>query len=332
MATGVGPGIFFRDQLLDRRHRLETAVATLSGGENEVARLLAEVDAALDRLSAGSFGLCEVCGDTVEAERLLADPLTRFCLDHLTSREQRALEEDLQLASRIQRELLPRTNVPLDGWEIAYHYQPAGPVSGDYCDLIHGDGSSTYFLVGDVAGHGVAAALLMSQLSATLRTLASVGLPLNQLMERASRLFCESTLPTQYATLVCLRAMASGEIEICNAGHPPPLLLRAGGIERLGATGLPIGMFCSESFSSEVVRFASGDTLLLYTDGLLEAQNASGADYGIDRLLGLMTGTALSPSATVAHCLKDLISFRGPVTPADDLTIMAVRRTEEVRT
>lgn len=325
MAASIGPELLFRDQLLDRRHRLETAAATLPG-DTEVSRLLGEVDAALQRLAAGSFGVCEACGDSVEVERLLADPLTRFCLDHLTSREQRALEEDLLLASRIQRELLPRIDARVDGWEIAYHYQPAGPVSGDYCDLIQGDGSSTYFLVGDVAGHGVAAALLMSHLSATLRTLVSIGLPVNQLMERASRLFCESTLPTQYATLVCLRASASGEIEICNAGHPPPLLIRVGGIERLGATGLPIGMFCSESFSSEIVRLASGETLLLYTDGLLEAQDASGADYGIDRLLGLVAGAARSPSATVAHCLKDLTSFRGPVTPTDDLTIMALRR------
>jgi len=326
MEASIGPQVLFRDQLLDRRHRLEAAAATLSGDEHEVTRLLAEVDAALGRLSSGSFGLCEVCGDSVEAERLLADPLTRFCLDHLTSREQRALEEDLQLASRIQRELLPRTDARLDGWEIAYHYQPAGPVSGDYCDLIQGDESSTYFLVGDVAGHGVAAALLMSHLSATLRTLVSIGLPLRQLMERASRLFCESTLPTQYATLVCLRARASGEIEICNAGHPPPLIIRTRGIERVNATGLPIGMFCSEQFASETVQLEPGETLLLYTDGLLEAQNASGADYGIDRLLGLVAGAARPPGATVAHCLKDLISFRGPVMPTDDLTIMAVRR------
>jgi sigma-B regulation protein RsbU (phosphoserine phosphatase) len=325
MEASIGPELLFRDQLLDRRQRLETAAATLSG-DSDVRRLLGEVDAALERLAAGSFGICEVCGDAVEAERLLADPLTRFCLDHLSTREQRALEEDLQLASRIQHELLPRSDARLDGWDLAYHYQPLGAVSGDYCDLIQADGSDTYFLVGDVAGHGVAAALLMSHLSATLRTLVSVGLPVNQLMERASRLFCESTLPTQYATLVCVRAAASGEVEICNAGHPPPLLIRAGGIERLDATGLPIGMFCSESFSSETVRLAPGEALLLYTDGLLETQNSNAIEYGIDRLLALAAGPLLESRATVANCLKDLTSFRGSAAATDDLTIMAVRR------
>ncbi len=322
----------FRDQLLDRRQKLETAAATLSG-PNDVTRLLEEVDAALQRLNAGTFGLCESCGDPVETERLLADPLTRFCLDHLTTVEQRALEEDLELASRIQRELLPklepRPGGPggIIGWEIAYHYQAVGPVSGDYCDLIQGDGGQTYFLVGDVAGHGVAAALLMSHLSATLRTLISLGLPLSQLMERASRIFCESTLPTQYATLVCARASSSGEIEVCNAGHPPPLVVRASGIARVDSTGLPIGMFCSERFTSQVVQLDPGETLLLYTDGLLETQNSSGVEYGIDRLVALAGSAAtLEPKAIVDACLADLASFRGAVAATDDLTIMAVRR------
>jgi sigma-B regulation protein RsbU (phosphoserine phosphatase) len=319
----------FRDQLLDRRQKLETAAATLSA-PNDVTRLLDEVDAALRRMEAGTFGLCEVCGDTVESERLLADPLTRFCLDHLTSREQRALEEDLELAARIQRELLPKRDASLgarDGWEIAYHYQAAGPVSGDYCDLIQGDDGETYFLVGDVAGHGVAAALLMSHLSATVRTLISLGLPLPQLMERASRVFCESTLPTHYATLVCGRASASGEIEICNAGHPPPLAMRTNGILRLDADGLPIGMFCSESFSSHIVQLDPGETLLLYTDGVLETQNAHGAEYGIDRLIALAESSmTLGPRAIVDACVGTLASYRGTPTSTDDLTVMTVRR------
>src|SRR5687768_12730619 len=111
-----------RDLLLDRRQKLETAAATL-GRAGEVTRLLDEVDAALGRMNAGIFGLCEACHDPIEPDRLLADPLTQFCLDHLTPLEQRALEHDLDLASRIQRGLLPRTDVCLDGWEVAYHYQ-----------------------------------------------------------------------------------------------------------------------------------------------------------------------------------------------------------------
>jgi phosphoserine phosphatase RsbU/P len=314
-----------RDQLLDRRQRLETAAATL-GRAGEVTRLLHEVDAALGRMNAGSFGLCETCHDPIEPERLLADPLTQFCVDHLTPIEQRALEHDLDLASRIQRELLPKPDVRLDGWDVAYHYKPAGPVSGDYCDLIPANANEMYFLIGDVAGKGVAAAMLMSHLSALLRTLITLGLPLSQVMERASRVFCESTLPTQYATLVCGRASSSGEIEICNAGHPPPLLVHAGEIVRLDATGMPIGMFCSERFSSRIVRLAPGDTLLLYTDGLIEAQNVTGVEYGIERLAALAASANRQPKATVDACLRDLAAFRGASGAEDDLTILAISR------
>ncbi len=295
----------FREQLHDRRQKLEAAAASRSRPD-DVMRLLEEVDAALRRMQAGTFGLCDTCHDPIEPDRLLADPLIRFCLDHLTTREQRALEQDLDLAARIQRELLPKRDSHVDGWDVAYHYQPAGPVSGDYCDLIRGVAGDTYFLVGDVAGKGVAAAMLMSHLSAMLRTLVSVGLPLEQLIERASRVFCESTLPTHYATLVCGRASMSGAIEICNAGHPPPLVLRAGGeVERVDATGLPIGMFCSEHFSSRTVQLAPGETVLFYTDGLVEAQDVIGrgvrhraAVYarGVGRRRGVnVPGRALRP-------------------------------------
>jgi len=315
----------FRDQLLDRRQKLETAAATL-GPADEVTRLLQEVDAALGRMNAGTFGLCATCHDPIEPDRLLVDPLTQYCLDHLTAVEQRALQRDLDLATRIQRELLPRLDVRLDGWEVAYHYQPAGPVSGDYCDLIPGNAGQVYFLIGDVAGKGVAAAMLMSHLSALLRTLITIGLPLSQLMERANRVFCESTLPAHYATLVCGRASASGEVEICNAGHPPPLLVHGGEIVRLDATDLPIGMFCSGRFSSRTVRLAPGDMVLLYTDGLLEAQNAIGVEYGIERLAVLAATANRQPNAAVDACLRDLAAFRGARGTDDDLTILAISR------
>ncbi len=315
----------YRDQLLDRRQKLETAVATL-GRPDEVSRLLQEVDAALGRMHAGTFGLCATCHDPIEPERLQADPLTQFCIDHLTPVEQRALEHDLDLAARIQRELLPRPDVRFDGWEVAYHYQPAGPVSGDYCDLVPGNAGHFHFLLGDVSGKGVAAAMLMSHLSAMLRTLITLDLPLSQLMERASRVFCESTLPTHYATLICGRASSSGEIEICNAGHPPPLVVQADGIVKLDATGMPIGMFYTQSFSSRTVRLAPGSTLLLYTDGLSEAQNAAGLEYGIDRLAALAASSNRKPQATIETCVRDVAAFRGATGANDDLTLLAIRR------
>src|SRR5262244_583386 len=169
-----------REQLLERRGKLQTA--SHSHETVEVRRLLDEVDAALRRMDDGSYGLCDACHDPIEPERLLADPLTRLCLGDLTVDQQHALEDDLQLASQIQKGLLPSRDYKVDGWEIAYYYEPAGLVSGDYCDLISKPDQSLYFIVGDVSGKGVAASMLMAHLQAMFRTLTSINLPLGQLL------------------------------------------------------------------------------------------------------------------------------------------------------
>jgi sigma-B regulation protein RsbU (phosphoserine phosphatase) len=310
-----------RDQLMDRRRRLETAPPVA-----DVAQLLEAVDRALSKIDEGTFGLCETCHDPVEADRLIADPLVRFCLDHLTAGEQRALEQDLELAARIQRELLPKTDRPLDGWDIAYEYRPAGPVSGDYVDVIHARDGGVFFFLGDVSGKGIAASMLMAHLHAMFRTLTSLSLPLDQLVERASRVFCESTLPTHYATLVTGRADATGAIEISNAGHPPAFILNGGSVHAIEATGMPIGVFSNERFQTVRTQLAPGDALLLYSDGASEARDSDGGEYGRERLRRVLAEHAGRDAKDIVRaCVSDVTTFaRNAV--ADDLTVMAVRR------
>src|ERR1700704_886798 len=326
MVTAIEP--LLREQLIDRRHRLEDAAGAFHRPA-ELTLLLQEVDAALHRMDIGTYGLCEVCHDPVETERLIADPLTRVCLGDLTPREQRALEEDLELASQIQTGLLPPRSQQIDGWEVSYHYQPAGAVSGDYCDLIRGEDQSLHFVLGDVSGKGVAASMLMAHLNAMFRTLISINLPLEQMMERASRVFCESTLPTQYATLVYGRANPSGEVELCNAGHLPPLLVQEGKVTSIAATGLPVGVFCSESFTVNCVHLSKGDTLFLYTDGFSESLDGNGNEYGAERLSQLLNDNhSLAPESLISLCRRELHTFADGRVPGDDLTLMAIRRTK----
>lgn len=313
-------------ELQARRQRLVAAIPQVRDAA-PLEQLLQEVDAALERMAAGTYGICESCHDPIESDRLLADPLLRFCLDHLSAAEQRSLEEDLRLASRIQSGLLPPATLSHHAWQVAYAYQPFAVVSGDYCDLVPAADGSLYFMLGDVSGKGVAASMLMAHLHAMFRALIEVGLPLGQLMERASRLFCESTLPTHYATLVCGRAMAEGRIELANAGHPSPVLLGRESTRRVEATGLPVGMFCSQRFEIASLNASAGDTLVLCTDGVTETEDGSGAAYGLERLAAIAAGRHdRSAAEVVLACLGDVARFRSSARPTDDLTIMAIRR------
>ena len=320
---------FLRDQLLARRQKLKSTAETV-GLKSGIAELLGEVDAALARMETGTYGFCDECHDSVEKDRLLADPLVRLCLDHLTADQRRALERDLELAGQLQQGLLPETNLRFGGWTVSYHYRPLGLVSGDYCDLVPQENGSMnlFFALGDVAGKGVAASLLMSQLHAILRTLTATDLPAQVLVERASRIFCATTMSTFFATLICGRADSSGGIELCNAGHCPALVGQQGKVTRLEATGVPIGMFCDGRYSTQHVQLATGETLFLYTDGVSEAWSRTNEEYGETRLVELlMQKSELAPEALICACLDDLNAFRSGQPLQDDLTIMAIQRT-----
>ena len=318
----------YAQQLEERKQRLEAA-ASMASDPRQIQNLLRDVDRALEKVTAGTYGLCETCREPIEADRLAYDPLARYCIDHLSETEQRALERDIQLAKQLQTALLPKTGITLPGWESAYHYEASGQVSGDYCDLIipADKSDSFYFIVGDVTGKGIAASMLMSQLHAMFRTLAGTGLPLNGLMERTNRLFCEASLTTHFATLVCGIAHADGGIEISNAGHCRPLVLRPGGVEKLSASGLPMGVTCDGKYESEHTRLRSGESLLLYTDGFTESTAGSGELYGEERIVNVLaTRKSTSPSDLISICVSDINSFTGNTRRADDLTIMTIRK------
>jgi len=186
-----------RGQLEQRRDRVARAISS-GGPDPQLTALLNEVDAALQRFESGTYGLCEVCHDTVEADRLISNPLERFCLDHLN---------------------------------------------------------------------------------------------------------------------------------ICNAGHPPALLIRGGRIEPISATGLPLGMFPDQKFSIDRVKLEAGDTLLLYTDGVLETLNNTGEEYGMPRLVHITTASRSMPAdRLVASCLADVTTFREGTSRFDDITMMGIRR------
>ena len=318
-----------RPQLVERRARLEAASGSVS--DDYLNQLLAEVDTALAKIDVGRYGLCETCNDPIEKDRLELNPLCRFCLDHLDEKERAYHQQDLDLATQIQFQLLPPKNLTLERWETQYRYEPVGAVGGDYCEVsllgdpAHGN-QSLFFAVGDVSGKGVAASLLMMHLSAIFRSLLSMDLSLAEIVSRANRLFCESTGPAHYATLVCGRTTPDG-LEICNAGHCPPLLLLHHGTEHLDSNGLPLGLFSGAQYTITQHTPRDGECLVLYSDGITEATSPSGDDYQHERLIrSLRERFEHGAHAMCDAVLHDLGNFRGATPAADDMTLLVVRR------
>lgn len=323
-----------RQRLSDRRDRLATAAVTT--GEEGLVDLLRRVDSALGRLDGGDWALCVACKVPIEPELLDVAPAVTVCFECLTMDQRRALERDLEGAARVQRALLPPRRVVHDGWEVAWHWEPKGAVSGDHVDLLPPGGPRStsdplHLVLGDVAGKGVAASLLQSHLHALFRALVHRELPMAELLGRANGLFAAATSGAKYASLVAARLAADGTLELANAGHPRPLLADRRGVRPIEGSGLPLGLFPQAEYTSHRLRLAPGQVVLLYTDGWTEATR-SGADgdeeYGIGRAAAALRRSADLPlPELLAACREDARRFMDGGAWGDDLTLLAVRRT-----
>lgn len=272
--------------------------------------------------------VCTECAGELDQDLLRTGPLKRVCLECLSVEERDALQHDLEVAGQIQARLLPARNFTFGRWQIHYHYEPLGAVSGDHIDLIRPDrtGRALHFLFGDVSGKGVAASILMANLQALFRSLVSQKLPLVEIVERANRLFHESTAANSYATLVAGRVNGSGAVEICNAGHNPPLLVRESSVSSLTAGGPPLGISSATRYEPRGLDLEPEDYLFLYTDGLSEANNASGDEYGSCRLEECLVDYRGLPARDVVDkVLAGVREFQNGTPQIDDVTAMTIR-------
>jgi phosphoserine phosphatase RsbU/P len=318
-----------RHQLIDRRRRLESTISEI-GEAADLVRLLKEVDSALRRLDGHNHGQCLVCHTAIGIEVLQDNPLAQYCLCDLSREQQVALQHDLDLASSVQLGLLPKQNIRHAGWEVHFRYLPAGPVSGDYCDVIVREGDGLFFLVGDVSGKGVAASLFMARLNALFRSLVQTGQGVDAMVDTANRLLVESAIPSHYATLACGRAQQSGRVEISNAGHCRPLIVHDGKVSALESSGFPLGLFEEGPYAVDSVDLHVGDTIFLHTDGLSEARNGADQEYGPERIREVLERNQHSSPQTLAtECLRELDSFTAGAPLTDDLTIMVLRRSPD---
>jgi len=314
-----------KNHLNERRGRLQETIKYVPDPA-KLYTLLQQVDSALERIDGGSYGLCDVCHDPIEPERLLMDPLLTVCLDHLNHHQKKALEQDLELAIKIQRNLLPQNNLTVNGWNFSYVYNPVGTVSGDFCDFIKLGNDAVLFALGDVSGKGISASLMMSHLNALIRSLLSFDLPVNEIVTRVNRLFCESSLSTHYATMVFGKAYNDGKVELCIAGHNPPLLIQDGKVQTIIATGVPVGLFCESEYELSRINLLKGDSLILYTDGLTEA-SINEIEYGEERLKQLLEKSiGLNAKSLLNSIINDQKSFIKNSPLFDDVTVSVISK------
>jgi len=205
---------------------------------------------------------------------------------HQMQREQRRRDDELEEAREIQSKLLPRQIPQLSGYEIAGMTQPMRHVGGDYYDVVRISETQVALCIADVAGKGLPAALLMSNLQAALKSLLAENLSPRELCRRLNRTLCEVTPVSKFVSFFyAVLDGATNRLTYCNAGHNPPLLVRADGrICELNAAGAVLGQFPDWVYEQSDLELSSGDRLMMFTDGLVEACDQSGEPFGEGRL------------------------------------------------
>jgi len=242
----------------------------------------------------------------------------------------RLMEEEIKSAARIQRGLLPSEGIDRPEIQVFGRTEPCLEVGGDYFDLLERPGGGLMLAVGDVCGKGMSAALIMASLHAQVRALAETDAPLADLARRLNAAVHRSVQGSHRFITLFLAELdpAAGRLRFVNAGHNPPLLLRAGGgDERLSSGGLILGVLPDIEYSVGEAVLGPGDLLLVYSDGVTEAETAGEEQFGDERLLEWLRPRRDEAPAALVEALIDAVhAHTHPDKPGDDITIMAVRR------
>jgi serine phosphatase RsbU (regulator of sigma subunit) len=244
------------------------------------------------------------------------------------ARERERIEQELQAARQIQQELLPESVPKLGGWRIATYYGPAREVGGDFFDFLELEDGRLGLIVGDATGHGMPAALVMAttrgMLRAIIQSLASPG----EVLARVNEALVADIPPSTFVT--CFYGILdpeSGRFTYANAGHNLPCRLHNGQADELGARGLPLGLMPGTDYEEKEAVLESGDSVLFYSDGLVEAHDPEGGMFGFPRLRRLVAEHAAEEGPLVDILMDELRSFTGEGwEQEDDITLVTLRR------
>jgi serine phosphatase RsbU (regulator of sigma subunit) len=312
-------GVLTTRPLVKRLHRLVRATGQFAQGDYSQRVQVSRKDE-IGQLESQFNVMAQQLVESIAQQKALTEQQARL--------EERArIEQELRTAQYIQRALLPKEVPPLPGWQLVPDYRPAREVGGDFYDFHLFEDGRLGIIIGDATDKGVSAALLMATTCTMLRTAAQESASPGEVLARVNDLLAASIPIGMFVT--CFYAIldpGNGCLSFANAGHDLPYWRHSGGVSELRATGMPLGMMPGTRYEEHEATLAPGDSLLFYSDGLVEAHNPEHEMFGFPRLAALMgayeEGTALND-----FLLYELATFTGDHSEQeDDVTLMSVHR------
>ena len=233
----------------------------------------------------------------------------------------------MRIAAEIQRALLPRAPYTGARFEVAATSVPCRAIGGDFVDYFESLDGTFSFVLGDVAGKGPPAALLSAMLQGIFAANAGLGFTPAQTVARVNDSLLRRAIDARFATVLYAMLSADSRLTYCNAGHNPPLLFGLNGFRRrLTAGGLIVGAFQHVTFEEETLQLDPGDTLVIFSDGISEALNSKGEEFGEDRLVSCLETNRDLPVPHLLKCVLDTVQqFRDDAAQSDDLTVLILR-------
>lgn len=335
----------FRENVLQKRARLVEWLRTTPPAERQIRlgpadpaslqRHLEVLEDTAEAAATESLGMCVVCHESVEQRLLELDYTYSVCLEHFSDDQKRSLEAELELAEAVQRSLLPQSVPELPYLQTAAFSRPSQIVGGDYFGFYAFNDGSPGVAIADVSGHGVSASMHVASVHALLQTLVPASLSPAGVLEQVHRLFVHNVTFTMFVTAF-LSAYDPGTrtLTYCNAGHNPPMLITgteeggAGTLRWLRPTSPAVGLVEGAQFRDATVGVKPGDLLVLYTDGVTEAGDEAGEQFGEERLARVAQQHLHEPSFEILQAMRRELERHLNGRPAgDDVTIVVQKIT-----
>lgn len=238
-------------------------------------------------------------------------------------------KDELEAGHKVQLALMPDENPKIEGWNVWLFTKSANDVGGDLIDYIEFDKEEYGISIGDVAGKGLSAALIMAKLQATIRALASREISLTELISKINKIFHRDSLKSIFASLIYIHVKSNhDQLRLVNAGHMPPVIIKENEIENLPKGGPAVGLMNELDLPEKQIELKKGEKLFIYSDGITEATDENGDFFGEHRLMKVLENQKHRSADDLGqYVIKTVEDYRGNARINDDLSIVVLEKT-----